>query len=543
MSQRSTLTQWRCIRILIAGCLFGLVACSGDDCGAEADEATSQQAEADREQNCTDMSCFADAVAACQQASLSAGAAGAAVRYQVVEPTEEGCRVQMVYTENPNPDWVGEPLQFVIDEDDASEEGIEEAVTTCMEGDAGDMQCDGPLLARVGADPTAGAAEQPTDWRCGEDPEYDEQPLYPMPEDGKWGYVDADGDWVIEPKWWRVRDFSEGRAVVKATRAERADDIGIANAGDWGVIDQQGEYVLEPIVTSPSVAGSGDDEWGSLAISNFSEGCATTDEDENFPYHVVDRDGQGYNAERLDGDLSEHTISEIGSFSQGLAPVEIRREATEDDDTIGNWVNEVGWVDADANIVIDPQFDDGGKFGEGLAPVDVDDDQNWTYIDEEGEIVFAERNLHEAGVFSAGLAPVNGAFHEDYGRGFIDRDGDLIDPSRIEVNDVPGERFLRSGQFRDGLAPVHIADESGDRHFIYIEPDFTVAFIVDEQLDAEVCNRSMAPEFRHGKVRLLVADDDAEECGNESFHIEFADYDTARYVYLNTDGEVVLEQQ
>ena len=29
-----------------------------------------------------------------------------------------------------------------------------------------------------------------------------------------WGFIDTKGDWVIEPKYWRVQPFSEGLAAV-----------------------------------------------------------------------------------------------------------------------------------------------------------------------------------------------------------------------------------------------------------------------------------------------------------------------------------------
>ena len=65
---------------------------------------------------------------------------------------------------------------------------------------------------------------------------------------GKWGYIDQVGKFVIEPRFNDAQAFTEGIAFVKvggndangsATSAADAE-------GKWGYIDKAGRYVWEP---------------------------------------------------------------------------------------------------------------------------------------------------------------------------------------------------------------------------------------------------------------------------------------------------------
>lgn len=71
---------------------------------------------------------------------------------------------------------------------------------------------------------TVGAAAQP----CGMSLEADGAPLYPLPQDGKWGFVGQDGEWRLAPEWRQARPFSEGVAAVET------------GAG-WGLVDRRGQ--------------------------------------------------------------------------------------------------------------------------------------------------------------------------------------------------------------------------------------------------------------------------------------------------------------
>ena len=50
---------------------------------------------------------------------------------------------------------------------------------------------------------------------------------------GKWGFIDAKGQYVINPQFDNAGDFSEGLAAVEI--------------GDrWGFIDTKGQYIVKP---------------------------------------------------------------------------------------------------------------------------------------------------------------------------------------------------------------------------------------------------------------------------------------------------------
>ncbi|ECC1273812.1 WG repeat-containing protein, partial [Campylobacter coli] len=50
---------------------------------------------------------------------------------------------------------------------------------------------------------------------------------------GRWGFIDRSGKFVIKPKFDSIWDFSEGLAKVKLN-------------GKYGFIDKSGKIVIEP---------------------------------------------------------------------------------------------------------------------------------------------------------------------------------------------------------------------------------------------------------------------------------------------------------
>jgi hypothetical protein len=53
--------------------------------------------------------------------------------------------------------------------------------------------------------------------------------------DGKWGYIDKTGTWVVPPQnWHHVDDFRNGLAHV------------VTPEGKHGYIDKSGKYVWQP---------------------------------------------------------------------------------------------------------------------------------------------------------------------------------------------------------------------------------------------------------------------------------------------------------
>ena len=57
-----------------------------------------------------------------------------------------------------------------------------------------------------------------------------ENHLYPMKQNFKWGYINKQGEWVIQPKYLRVSEFHQGVAAV-------AND-----SYTWQLINKEGKH-------------------------------------------------------------------------------------------------------------------------------------------------------------------------------------------------------------------------------------------------------------------------------------------------------------
>ncbi len=147
----------------------------------------------------------------------------------------------------------------------------------------------------------------------------------------KYGYINAEGRVVVEPRYLEARDFSEGLAAVAA--------------GDrWGYIDKEGRVVLGP-------------KW--IAAQSFSEGLAAVNED-GVGWGYIDKAG---------ATVLKVPYDAPGPFSEGLASVVI------DADT-------QGFIDRAGRLIYKGEVKPGTKFSEGLAPVP--SGGKWGYIDRTG---------------------------------------------------------------------------------------------------------------------------------------------------------------
>lgn len=109
---------------------------------------------------CADIACFEEALPTCEAVRYrTVSAMGGAASYEVLGPDPEdgrGCRVQLTYLDNPNPDWVDRPLRFTLETgSSAPSESITQrlrrAVRACLTGDdAVQHRCSGPLAEELG---------------------------------------------------------------------------------------------------------------------------------------------------------------------------------------------------------------------------------------------------------------------------------------------------------------------------------------------------------------------------------------------------------
>lgn len=473
--------------------------------------------------NCQDETCFAGQIADCNAGVnyLTPAIAGAQVRYSIIGPYEGDCDLVMAYTQHPDPEWVGAPLMFTIDPNGDIDAQIKSAVAACLEGKGLQWNCDGPLhdmvtgagdeTAEVFAEPVA-AASPP----CGVEVVDEGPPLYPLPEDGKWGYVTRDGEWAIEPRWIQAEPFSEGRAAV-------------SKDGLWGIIDRQGEYVLGPVLPGPIVGSP---------LLPFSQGCATANiQKDGFPHaFFVSRDGRYWFHDERPSELADRRIWSFGRFSSGRAWFRVVAK---------DLTNSYGWIDSQGKVVLQDNFSGAGDFVNGKAPAAIDGYGTWAYIDFEGNPVIPSKwKFYSAQPFSEGLA-----FARSDKYYYFDMKGAIaIDRVKLKVSREFNGKMLteveisEAGNFHDSLAPIRPDWISYDEPLIYIRPDGTEAFAPTSELGVVVCWNSRLAEFRDGLVQLLVADK-GEACNGLYEANDLIKAGKAHYVYLDTSGNIVLQQK
>ena len=149
---------------------------------------------------------------------------------------------------------------------------------------------------------------------------------------GKWGFVDDNDNWVIDPSFDEAWFFLDGLAQVKL-------------GGLWGLIRTDGSYFIEPKFDK---------------IQWSSEGLAGVRTEGKWGFI------------NSNGDLAiDFKFDKTNGFSEGLAGVEIG----------GKW----GFINSNGDLAIDFKFDKTDRFSEGRAGVEIGG--KWGFIDTKGEVV------------------------------------------------------------------------------------------------------------------------------------------------------------
>lgn len=291
------------------------------------------------------------------------------------------------------------------------------------------------------------------------------EPLFPVFQGGKLGYIDRAGRIVIRPQFEGAGDFREGRACVQLpakskyslidrqgdpiTSAEFSEcgafSEGLAavafdtertrrNCADcdpfyhWGYVNQNGALVINP---------------GFHRALEFSEGLAAV-QNEFGKWAFIDKTGRF---------VTEFQFDFVSRFSDGLAAVALNRKYM--------------YIDHGGRQAIQDRFNDARDFSEGLALVrssgdffnrvgafsGTNSEEEFLYIDNSGAVKIRLRAVHARG-FSEGLAAFEVIKADGYLYcGYIDKSGEeSISP-----------RFGGCDDFSEGLASVRV---SGKWHFI-----------------------------------------------------------------------------
>ncbi len=238
---------------------------------------------------------------------------------------------------------------------------------------------------------------------------------------GRTGYINSKGSFVIQPQFDGASYFSDGLALAWVYGRNR------------GYINKTGHFAIPP-------------QFGRNTAHNFSEGLArlclirTCGYINKTGHLVIDRkypNAQDFSAglaavkindkwgyiNKSDKVVVPPQFDEANNFSQELAAVK----------TNDKW----GYINRSGKFVIPPQFAQANNFSQDLAAVKTNN--KWGYINKNGNVVI-QLQLNQVSDFSAGLAAVNNGDKW----GFIGKNGNfIIQPQFDEAKD-----------FSEGLAQV-----------------------------------------------------------------------------------------
>ena len=311
--------------------------------------------------------------------------------------------------------------------------------------------------------------------------------LFPVSENGKWGYIDVSGNMIIAPQYDEVRDFREGMAAVMV------DDLwGFINTSGETVVPLEYEFVYDYSEGLAKVSHRGRigyyvDKTGKIIEIKASEDCFDWGSfHEGLVKVKFEYSGSLRNESFVNKSGKEVTdrYSIVKDFSEGLARVENYSE-----DTTSFFTNSMhGYIDKSGNQVIDLKYYNACDFSEGLAAVSISNtygyDERWGFIDKNGNEVISFQ-FDAAGDFSEGLAAIAMTDGEDgISWGFI---------NKLGVNVIAPE-YIYVCSFHEGLACVR---SRSNEKWGFIDPSGNV--VVDFQYDG-------ASGFRGGLA--LVAMDD-----------------------------------
>ena len=279
---------------------------------------------------------------------------------------------------------------------------------------------------------------------------------------GQWGvgFINKKGEVAIEPRFDYAWDFSEGMAAVR---------IGDDKTGKWGFINKAGEIVIQP-------------QFNEVAIEGFVEGLAAVNIGEKYKSGFPrDRKCKWGFINKKGEFVIEPKYLTARSFSEGLAEVTRRgwyplgitvipvksiyidhKGKTVLENGLGSFSNGLvrtwdGYMDKTGKIVIKQQFKLACEFTDGMARVTLDG-KKWGFINTGGEMVI-EPVYAEVQYFTCGLAAVSyRPWNDDRKWGYIDKEGKMV----IEP------QYDTAYPFFKGLADVRYRDKDGHNHWLLI---------------------------------------------------------------------------
>lgn len=235
---------------------------------------------------------------------------------------------------------------------------------------------------------------------------------------GKWGYIDDDGAWVIEPRFDTARSFGDNGLAW----ADGDDGIGYVNGN--------GQLVIK-LGPKPYNVKTGDFGW--YTEHDFSNGFASVLSFDDNLWGVIDESGTW---------IIKPQFRKIGGFaSNGLAAAE--------DPNSYQW----GFIDHSGAWVIQPRFSldllHRGFADNGLAEVQDPNSHRWGFIDYKGAWIIEPKFYYATGFSNNGLAfvQVNAYTNEIM--------FEIINENGITVAETALRSECQLGFSNNGLAPAY----------------------------------------------------------------------------------------
>ena len=257
---------------------------------------------------------------------------------------------------------------------------------------------------------------------------------------GKWGYVNINGEKITEPIYTNCEKFQDGLArvnenkfinsrgeelktqfIIQEARDYVEEYVAVLVKGKWGMMNKTGELVIPAIYNT---------------ITDFNDGFAGAYNKNGF--FVLDKEGKEKKINyAFEGQKSKVKLFGVKQFHESMAIVMIDLVHGPNDELMYGFINE------NAVVIIEPSYLGFGIFNDGLAWVETMK-KKFGFVDKKGNVVIEPKDL-KVGDFQSGLAWFRS---EDKKIGFINNKGE----------EVVKSKYMKVGKFFGGIAWVRNMD-------------------------------------------------------------------------------------
>ncbi|WP_434579813.1 WG repeat-containing protein [Sulfurimonas sp. NW15] len=368
--------------------------------------------------------------------------------------------------------------------------------------------------------------------------------IYPLKKENLYGFIDTDGQWVVEPQYEEIEKFDSN------------DLIKVKKDGKYGFINTKGEIVIEPQFDEIEAFEDElskvkqNDKYGFINTkgeiiiqpqfkhaSSFSEGFAEIGKNEK--YGLIDKKGNI---------IIEPQFDDIYGFENGFAKFEIN--------------DRIGLINTAGKIIINPEYDNKIKVKNGF--IEVKHSNKKGLFNKQGQMILD---------FNYDSIAVNDNFFivQKYGRyEFLDKNTQLIRDDRYEDYDIMGNGYiavkhygkwgLLNKNFEMIVEPKYDEMYKRDENFITVELDNKEGIM---NSNGEIVLDPIfytIYEFLNGFARTRYRKRDKWGFINQNYEVtaepifkhanDFTENGLAKvetsdgkYCFINTDGKVVIESK